>query len=302
MLVALALNVAALAIPFLDLRRVFSSDTYSLPYSVALLWQSGLYVLAAVIVAFSICFPFAKLAILAAIVIGVVPPRRRAAWLAFVERYGKWSMVDVFIVCLMIALANDQLFVDAEPRIGILCFTCAIVVSMVCSAWMQATLKRGHARTEPSRPTRTLVVGQVVLIALVSAVLFVPFLRIDDWLLVDRPISILVSIVGLWETGSRTLAVVIGFFLAFAPLASAVISLAVLLRARKQRSVAALRRVAHLLHPWEMLDVFALALGIFLIEGRSFVRTELEWGAFLLALLLALYWPASLVQRRRLEG
>ena len=42
-----------------------------------------------------------------------------------------------------------------------------------------------------------------------------------------------------------------------------------------------------------MLDVFALALGIFLVEGREFVRTELSWGAFLLALMLLVYWPTS---------
>lgn len=49
-----------------------------------------------------------------------------------------------------------------------------------------------------------------------------------------------------------------------------------------------------------MLDVFALALGIFLVEGGEFVRTELSWGALSIAILLALYWPASWLQDRRL--
>lgn len=63
------------------MRRVLSSDTYSLPYPVTLLWQSGVYAIAVLIVAFSICFPFAKLAILAAIMFSFVPARRRASWL-----------------------------------------------------------------------------------------------------------------------------------------------------------------------------------------------------------------------------
>src|SRR5207244_795780 len=179
----------ALAIPFMDLRRGLSTHDYSLPRSVQLLWEKGLYVLAGVIVVFSGCFPFAKLGLMAAIVLGRV--RRPGPWLAFVERYGKWSMVDVFIVCLMIALANDQLLIGAKPRIGILCFTVAIVISMACSAWMQAIL--GRDRPMPPWPRTSvalLAAWQLVLLALVVAVLLVPFLRIDDWLLVDRPISI----------------------------------------------------------------------------------------------------------------
>ena len=66
------------------------------------------------------------------------------------------------------------------------------------------------------------------------------------------------------------------------------------------RPVERLRKLVALVRHWEMLDVFALALGIFLVEGRSFVRTDLAWGAFLLAVLLALYWPASALYQRRL--
>src|SRR5262249_8305667 len=141
LLASFALNVTALFIPFLDVRRGLSTDDYSLPRSIVLLWEKGLYVLAVVIVAFSVCFPFAKLAVLWGVLFDRWSEKRGRRWLDFVERYGKWSMVDVFMVCLMIALADDQLLLDASPRIGILCFTLAIVISMVCSAWMHATLE-----------------------------------------------------------------------------------------------------------------------------------------------------------------
>jgi len=302
LLTSLALNITALFVPFLDMRRGLSSDDYDLLRSVTLLWDSGLYVLAMVIVAFSIVFPFFKLAVLLSITAGWIHPRRRGDWLAFVERFGKWSMLDVFLVCLMIALANDQLLVDATPRIGILCFTAAIVLSMSASAWMDARARRRQelARPPPRATLAWLALMQTVLLALVCAVLLVPFLQIDDWLLVNRPISIVGAIVGLWETGARSLAVILAAFLALVPLASAVWTLVVIVRLRRgDRAVRARRTAARLRH-WEMLDVFALALGIFLVEGRSFVRTELQWGAFLLALLLALYWPASALFARRM--
>jgi paraquat-inducible protein A len=300
LLASFALNVAALVIPFLDVRRGLSTDEYSLPRSILLLWEKGLYVLAAVIVVFSVCFPFAKLAVLCAILLDRLSTKRRRRWLDFVERYGKWSMVDVFIVCLMIALADDQLLLDASPRIGILCFTIAIVISMVCSAWMHAALEPHVSLPALPRASITrLLLWQLVILGLLVAVLLTPFLWIDDWLLVDRPISIVGAIVGLWNTGAHTLAAILGFFLALAPCFAVLLSVIVLSRRRKRRPVERLHAFASFVRHWDMLDVFALALGIFLVEGRAFVRTELASGAFLLALLLAVYWPASALYRRR---
>jgi uncharacterized paraquat-inducible protein A len=142
--------------------------------------------------------------------------------------------------------------------------------------------------------------GQVGLIVLLAVALCVPFLEIDDWLMSDHPVSILGAVVGLWQTGARTLAIVVATFLALVPLAAGVLALVLLLRVHRARAPQRWRDALATLRHWEMLDVFALALGIFLVEGRSFVRTELAWGAFLIALLLVLYWPATLLQDRRL--
>jgi paraquat-inducible protein A len=302
-LVALVLNVAAIVLPFMDMRRgLGSTHTYSLPHSVRLLWDSKLYVLAVVVVAFSIVFPFVKLAVLAAILRGKMSERRTRALLSFVERFGKWSMLDVFLVSLMLALANDQLLVSASPRVGILCFTCAITLSMVTSAWMQASLDRRPISAPPERAElRRLVIWQWLLLVLLAGALLVPFLEIDDWLLSDHPVSIGIAIAGLWETGAQVLAVVIALFLVVAPLAAGLLALRVLGLLRRGKPAARARRMLGVLRHWEMLDVFALALGIFLVEGRSFVKTDLSWGAFLLALLLILYWSAAALHERRIE-
>lgn len=305
MLVPLAalLNVVALFTPFLDLRRGFSTDSYSLPRSVELLWRKGLYVLAAIVVVFSVLFPLAKLAVLLRILTTAVPARARRAQLELLERLGKWSMLDVFLVCLMIALANDQLLVGATPRYGILCFTLAIALSMVSSGAMSAREQHGRAHAPSARQVLAVpwhhVAGQLVVCALLVAALCVPFVEIDDWLLVDRPVSIVGAVLGLWETGARPLAAIVAAFLVVAPLLGAFGRLLVLLMHRRARGTRAWSgRIAHV-NRWAMLDVFALALGVFLVEGRSFVRTELSWGALLLALLLLLYWPASAWQSKR---
>jgi paraquat-inducible protein A len=298
------LNVAAVLLPFMDMRRgLGSTRTYSLPHSVQMLWESKLYVLAVIVVAFSVVFPFVKLLVLALIVTGSVRERRAGALLAFVERFGKWSMLDVFLVCLMLALANDQLLVSATPRVGVLCFTCSITLSMVTSGWMQSHLGHAALHDVPQAATlRRLVLWQWLLLALLAGALLVPFLEIDDWLFSDHPVSIAIAIAGLWETGAQVLAVVIALFLVVAPLGAGALTLHVLARLKRGLPAERARRLLGLLRHWEMLDVFALALGIFLVEGRAFVETDLSWGAYLLALLLVLYWSAGVLYERRIEA
>jgi uncharacterized paraquat-inducible protein A len=92
---------------------------------------------------------------------------------------------------------------------------------------------------------------------------------------------------------------VIALFLVVAPLGSGLLALHVLARLRRGEPARGARRLLGLLRHWEMLDVFALALGIFLVEGRAFVKTDLSWGAFLLALLLVLYWTGEALYERR---
>jgi paraquat-inducible protein A len=298
--ISFTLNVIALRMPFMDLRRGLSTHPYSLGASVKLLWESKLYVLAGVVVAFSMVFPFIKLGVMACVLFGRVREDRERRWIEFVESYGKWSMLDVFLVCIMLALANDQFWIDARPRAGLSCFTLAIMASMLTSRHMLSRLTRDDPRPALElRHPRWLALGQALLLGLLIASLLVPFLEIDDWLLEDHPVSILSTIEGLWSSGARSLAIVAAVFLVMAPVLAAVATLALLLLAAFGRDVEGPRRLAQRVRPWAMLDVFALALGIFLVEGRAFVRTDLTWGAFLLALLLALYWPASTWYGRR---
>jgi paraquat-inducible protein A len=294
------LNVFALSLPFMDLRRGLSTQPYSLVASVRFLWESNLYVLAVVVVAFSMVFPFVKLGVMTLVLLGGVRQSREQRVLELVERYGKWSMLDVYLVCIMLALANDQFWIDASPRFGLLCFTLAIVASMLTSRHLLARLLREKpAPALELNQARWLALGQALLLALLVAVLLVPFLEINDWLLEDRPISLLSTIKSLWQSGARSLSVVSLLFLVLAPLLSAVATLWIFLLAVKGRDVLFARKLAQQSRDWAMLDVFALALGIFLVEGSDFVRTELTWGAFLLALLLAHYWPATTWYGRR---
>lgn len=110
--------------------------------------------------------------------------------------------------------------------------------------------------------------------------------------------KIRIAIAGLWETGAQVLAAVIALFLVVAPIVCGLGALRVLARLRRGEHAGRAQHFLAVLRHWVMLDVFALALGIFLVEGRAFVKTDLSWGAYLLALLLVCYWFAEALYER----
>jgi hypothetical protein len=265
---AFALNAAALFLPFLEMDVVLAgTDVYSLPRSVGLMWDSGLYAIAILVVLFSVCFPFFKLAQLWRVHRGAPRGERAERALRFVERFGKWSMLDVWIVCLLIGLADDQFFVSTTPRVGLSAFLAAIVLGMVAGEVLAARhLVPDEPRAAPRKPV-------LVLAALVhAAAIATPFVAVDSFWLADNDLSVVgmaraLSIAG-WAAWAPALAV--AAFLVVAPIGGLV--------ARWRGSTTWAARFER----FTMLDVFAFALAIFLVEGDAFVPTELRGGALYL--------------------
>ncbi len=298
-----ACNIAMLFLPFMDLRAGVTSDPYSLVNSIKMLWGAGLYVLAALVVGFSMVFPFAKLGVLAGICWAGRLDRRGRRLLGWVEKLGKWSMLDVLLVCIILALASGQLLVGAKPLIGIPVFVAAILLSMVAGE-----LLSGGGACEPAGRvvSRTWMLRGGFWLALsgmaLLAALAFPFLGIRDWMLADNRYSILTLITTLWEEQAYVPATINGLFLALAPVLAWVFSAVWWWRSwhgcRAEKAHAWWLRMRR----WSMLDVFGLALAIFLVEGDYLMRTEVRWGALFLVALLALQWLADVTLERALSA
>jgi len=296
---SLALNVAALVVPFLEVDVAFRGTAlYSLPRSVELLWQAGLYVLALLVALFSILFPFVKLAVLSWAALGGGPAAARARWLGRVGSLGRWSMLDVFLASLLLGITNDRFFVDTQARVGLPLFALAIAISITTGEFLEH--KHIPAVTwRLRRATR----GQRALLLLTWLVLLtaigLPFLQISDWRMRDDAYSLTGLVESLWQA-APTIASLIAVFVIGVPLLElTAISVAAL---AAQRSAVRAARLRRHLERWSMLEVFVAALAIFLAEGHEFVRTELRWGTLLLlgALLLHVLSRRALERRLRL--
>lgn len=284
---SLACNVAALKLPFMNLRIAFSTEPYSLLSSATMMWHKGLYVLAALVIGFSVIFPFAKLATLIWVASGTsLGPRRQRA-LLFVERLGKWSMLDVFLVCLILTLTSGQLMVGAEPLIGLPLFVAAILLGMTAGELLTASLPHDPAGARAKPPLRAGVYLLLGALALAGA-LGLPFLRIDDWKLSDRAYSVVTVVPTLWNEGSPVAAAIVALFLIVTPTLAWCASARWWWGRRSDRPAPLSHARARLMRRWSMLDVFGLALAIFLVEGEYLMKTEVRWGALFLVALLAL--------------
>ena len=305
--VAFSFNVFVLLLPFMWLRQGLTVEPYTLFRSVELLWSGGLYVLAALVVAFSIVFPFAKLGVLGWVVLAPAREGLQARLFHWVERLGKWSMLDAFLVVIILALTSRQLFVGAEPAAGLTLFIVAIVLAMTAGE----VLARGLAATAPPAPPSAAQAGHsgngwwLALAGLaLAATLTLPFLRIHDWRLVDHRYSVVSLVPILWVQGAWLASTLTAIFLVAAPLAVWVASASAGWRRRAAGRHAAptvLDWIA-LAQRWSMLDVFGLALAVFALESEGLMRTEVSWGALALIGLLVLQRAFQRAHERNLRG
>lgn len=130
LLVSLALLVAGLLLPAITIRSLFFARDYSLVDSVFAFFDDGDWFLFVVIALFSVLFPVIKIATGLALwyVFDAAQPVARHA-LDALSAVSKWSMLDVFIIALVVLVADGRLLSSADIGIGAIVFSFAILLS-----------------------------------------------------------------------------------------------------------------------------------------------------------------------------
>ena len=110
-------------------RFVVFTRSLSMLDGVQALLASGDWLIATIIVAFSIVFPLLKIGALALLWARLqrgAPPQRRL--IAAVESFGKWSMLDVFVIALIIFTLKAGSFTDASTAPALYPFIAAFLL------------------------------------------------------------------------------------------------------------------------------------------------------------------------------
>ncbi len=301
--ISLILNILGLVLPFLEIDEAFKSPIiYSLPHSVKLMWDAKLYIIAGLILGFSIIFPFAKLISLYLAWFLPWKSSTRVKFLHVIELLGKWSYMDIFVVILLIALTNKQQWISSQIHIGVFFFISAITLSMLISQAVITIAKKESEEITPAFKTSrevwlirdNLKISWVVpVLAIISGAALVEsfhaeFLQIHQVFLVSRSYSIYLIVEMLQSMHEWILLVILVLTLGVLPIIRLLILISIWIIPMKLATHQKMREVIDSFSRWCMLDVFGLALFLVATEGKELVKTKVLSGLYLVVIAIGL--------------
>lgn len=121
---------------FYSVRFWVITQEVSLADSVHAFLEKGEIFLAVILITFTFVFPLIKFAALSWALL--TPADGRASKMnKILGALGKWSMLDVFVVALLLLnMKLDSGLLDMELRTGVIWFSASILLTMLCSAWL----------------------------------------------------------------------------------------------------------------------------------------------------------------------
>lgn len=135
LIAAVILYIPANLLPIMETGSMFGSQRDTILSGVVFLWTSGSWPLATIVFVASIMVPMLKLVALIWLLITVQRrstrnPLQNARLYRMVEFIGRWSMLDIYVVTLLVALVQLQslAFVKAGP--GAVAFGAVVVLTM----------------------------------------------------------------------------------------------------------------------------------------------------------------------------
>lgn len=134
-LAACIVYIPANVLPVMRVSSLLGSEEHTILGGVIELWALGAWDLAIIVFAASVVVPIAKLLALLTLMVanrprGASVQRQRTRLYELVEYVGQWSMLDVFVVILMSAMANFPGLMQIVAGPGALSFGMVVVLTM----------------------------------------------------------------------------------------------------------------------------------------------------------------------------
>ena len=132
---AAILYIPANALPVLDTTQLGTTTSNTILGGVKTLWQDGDILIASVIFVASITVPAAKILLLAALLVSssagsAWDPLARTRLYRIVETIGRWSMVDIFVGAVLVALVQFKTVGEVSAGPAALPFAAVVVLTM----------------------------------------------------------------------------------------------------------------------------------------------------------------------------
>lgn len=141
---ALLLFGTGIFFPFFHVTKLWVfHDAVSVVGGIITLFHEGEYFLFTILTLFTLVFPCVKLGLLGIIWLEREHDLAKVRRLhRRVEALGKWSMLDVFVVAILIVAMKSAGVADIHIGIGLYLFTFSVVATQFASAWVAGMLER----------------------------------------------------------------------------------------------------------------------------------------------------------------
>jgi len=137
LLLSLGCFVAGIFLPFTTVTKLWLFENQISVYQgLITLWRAGELFLFLILFVFTVCFPFVK--IHAMLVLWLWPRLERdqgRQLFSFVANLGKWSMLDVFVVAVLVLTVKSAGVASITVGSGFFLFFLSVMLTQFASLW-----------------------------------------------------------------------------------------------------------------------------------------------------------------------
>lgn len=154
---AMVLYVPANVLPVMDTSSLFGAQKDTIMSGVVYLWVSGSWPLAALVFVASIVVPMLKILGLAYLAVSTQLhsqwlPEQRTRIYRMIELVGRWSMLDIYVITMLVALVQFQALATIKAGPASIAFGAVVVLTLFAAMSFDPRLiwdaaERDHVRT-----------------------------------------------------------------------------------------------------------------------------------------------------------
>lgn len=150
LITAILLYIPAMTLPIMDTSILGESIASTIIGGTILLWDEGSYAVAITVFVASVFVPVAKFAVLIFLLLSV---RGQGGWRVrdrvvlhrVIDFVGRWSMLDIFVVAILVALVQMGVLATIVPNSGAAAFAASVVLTMLAAGSFDVRLIFDHA-------------------------------------------------------------------------------------------------------------------------------------------------------------
>jgi paraquat-inducible protein A len=138
LITAAILYIPANVLPIMTVSSLGKGDPSTIMSGVIQLVQHGMFPIAAVVFVASILVPTFKLVGIGLLLYSVqrhqpLSARQRIVMYRFIEFIGRWSMLDIFVIAILVAVVSFGRLANIEANLGAVAFSSVVILTMLAA-------------------------------------------------------------------------------------------------------------------------------------------------------------------------